>query len=246
MRRRRLNGLPGLAVGWGPITDVGAVARSEKLKAGLEKLTGVRGMTSREALDLLGQAIAESRRSANFSVLTIAPSSGSFGAGRLSVLDSPTYAAMMRGGAGETSSAETFDLPALLQSEDQEAVTIKVTDLISKNIARVLHLALEDVSVDRPLAEIGLDSLMALELGLNLQESLGFRLTLAGSTGQMTIAALTQEIIAQASQKPREEEGAATVVMLAHVHAEQLKDEHVQLLKGEIRKRIHEEKRALS
>ncbi len=246
VRRRRLNGLPGLAVGWGPITDVGAVARSEKLKAGLEKLTGVRGMTSREALDLLGQAISESRRSANFAVLTIAPSSGSFGAGRLAVLDSPTYAAMMRGGTGEASSAETFDLPALLQNEDHDAVSIKVTEMISKNIARVLHLALEDVSVDRPLGEIGLDSLMALELGLNLQESLGFRLTLAGSTGQMTIAALTQEIIAQASQKPRDEEGAATVVMLAHVHAEQLKDEHVQLLKGEMRKRIHEEKRALS
>ena len=50
-RRRRQEGLPALAIGWGPITDVGVVARSDKLQDNLKRLTGVSGMRAREALE---------------------------------------------------------------------------------------------------------------------------------------------------------------------------------------------------
>ena len=56
-RRRRREGLPALAIGWGPITDVGVVARNERLQSNLQKLTGVSGLKAREALDLMGQAL---------------------------------------------------------------------------------------------------------------------------------------------------------------------------------------------
>ena len=56
-RRRRAEGRPALSVGWGPIADVGVVARSERLSASLRKLTGASGLKAREALDLLGQAL---------------------------------------------------------------------------------------------------------------------------------------------------------------------------------------------
>ena len=56
-RRRRQAGLPALAIGWGPITDVGVVAENERLQAGLQKLTGVTGMRAREALEFMAQAL---------------------------------------------------------------------------------------------------------------------------------------------------------------------------------------------
>ena len=53
-RRRVAEGQKALAIGWGPITDVGVLARSERLRSRFQKLTGVRGMRAGEALDLMG------------------------------------------------------------------------------------------------------------------------------------------------------------------------------------------------
>ena len=70
-RRRRQNGLKALAIGWGPIIDVGVLANSERLRSRFQKLTGVLGMRARDALDLMAQALAlpsapESRRHDDF------------------------------------------------------------------------------------------------------------------------------------------------------------------------------------
>ena len=94
-RRRAGAGQKALAIGWGPITDVGVLARSERLRSRFQKLTGVHGMRAREALDLMGQALALPAAEC-LAVMTISPSDGLFSADRLAVLKSPTYASFVR------------------------------------------------------------------------------------------------------------------------------------------------------
>jgi acyl transferase domain-containing protein/NADPH:quinone reductase-like Zn-dependent oxidoreductase/acyl carrier protein/short-subunit dehydrogenase len=195
-RRRRQKGLPALAVGWGPIIDVGMVARSAKLQSGLQKQTGMMGMMSREALELMVQAIDQIAADPEAAVITISPSDANFGADRLAVLKSPTYANFINRGHRADGEVEIIDLLAVAAKEGVEGARRKVADVISTQLASVLHLQEEDISQVRPLGEIGLDSLMAVELVMNLEQIFAISIPLAGSSGGMTINDIADQIIA--------------------------------------------------
>jgi len=195
-RRRRSKGLPALAVGWGPISDVGVVAASDKLRGNLQRLTGVKGMTAREALDLLGQALAYPG-APELAVMTISPNDGGFSRTRLPVLRSPTYAAFVGDGGASDAASEALDIQALVRAGKTDAVRTAVADLAIRELAHVLHARPEDISRVRPLGDIGLDSLMSLEFVMNLEKALGIGISVAGAVGSLTIPALADEIVAQ-------------------------------------------------
>ena len=58
-RRRRQEGLPALAIGWEPITDVGVLVRKELVEFEHAEALGVRGMTAREGLEQMVQALTQ-------------------------------------------------------------------------------------------------------------------------------------------------------------------------------------------
>ncbi len=102
---------------------MGVVARSLKLQAGLEKLTGARGMTAREALELMAQALALPAQDPELAVMTIAHQDGAFDETRLAVLRSPTYASLVRAhGAQGDHGGEKIDLKRLIETEKIETV----------------------------------------------------------------------------------------------------------------------------
>jgi acyl carrier protein len=245
-RRRRQKGLPALAIGWGPITDVGVVARNQKLQSGLQKLTGVMGMRAREALELMAQALEQPADMPDTAVMTVSPNEGSFGAERLTVLRSPTYAnylsATSRTGEGD---GESIDLHALAASEGVEAARRKVGDVITAQLAHVLHLREEDISHVRPLGEIGLDSLMALELVMNLEGCFGIHIPLSGSSGGMTISDITDEIIAHVGLG-RDRDDAMVATLAEQHHQGEIDPAHIETLKGMMNEEGRTAKRLLS
>jgi phthiocerol/phenolphthiocerol synthesis type-I polyketide synthase C len=120
-RRRTAEGQKALAIGWGPITDVGVLARSERLRSRFQKLTGVQGMRAREALDLMGEALALPVAD-SLAVMTISPSEGLFSADRLPVLKSPTYARFVRDEHDGGEHARNLDFDAIARAEGMEGV----------------------------------------------------------------------------------------------------------------------------
>jgi NAD(P)-dependent dehydrogenase (short-subunit alcohol dehydrogenase family)/acyl carrier protein len=244
-RRRRQEGLPALAIGWGPIIDVGVVARSQKLKSNLQKLTGVSGLKAREGLDLMEEALARPSDLPELAVMTISPNEGSFGGGRLPILQSPTYAQLVsQSSGGAEGEGEKVDLNALIQSEGIDVTRRKVIDVIVAQLARVLHSREEDISRTRPLAEIGLDSLMALELVMKLEEVFGIHVSLSGSAGGLTVSAVADEIIAHVDTNFGREE--AAIATLAEQHAEKVEVSQVAALKELMTEESSNVKRLLS
>jgi len=217
-RRRRQEGRTALAVGWGPITDVGVLARSEALKSRFHKLMGVRGMRAAEALDLMAQAL-ELPSTRELAVITISPIEGTFTADRLQVLKSPTYANFVRGAQpGGENAVGSLDLHALVKRKGIDAARRALTGVIVTQLAQVLHAREEEISRVRPVGEIGLDSLMALEFAMSLEESFGIHVTLSSSIGTLTVSGLANEIICQLVLEPSQEN--AMVKSLAERHIE--------------------------
>ena len=240
-RRRRQKGLPGIAIGWGPILDVGAVARDEKLQSGLQRLTGVSGLRAREGLDLLAQALTRGADAP--AVITISPNDGSFATGRLPVLRSPSYAAY-RGGAQRDGAVDGgwVDLRTLAAGEGIEAARRKVADVVTAKLAHVLHMREGDISPVRALGDIGLDSLMALELVMNLEECFGISIPLSGASGGLTISSIADEIIAHI-ELDRDD---AVVSKLSEQHHGDIKPAQVKAVKEIMVREGRSQKRLLS
>ena len=93
----------------------------------------------------------------------------------------------------------------------------------------MLHFREEDINRVRPLADLGLDSLMALELAMNLEERFGVQFTLGGSSANLTVTSVTNEIIAQVNLD-HGTRGDATAMVMAEQHLENVGDEEVELL----------------
>jgi phthiocerol/phenolphthiocerol synthesis type-I polyketide synthase C len=217
-RRRAGAGQKALAIGWGPITDVGVLARSERLRSRFQKLTGVHGMRAREALDLMGQALALPAAEC-LAVMTISPSDGLFSADRLAVLKSPTYAGFVQEARDGGEGATHLDLDAIAQKEGLDGVRRKLTDVIVWQLARVLHTREDEISRTRPLGEIGLDSLMLLEFAMNFEETFGIHVSLTSSVGALTVASLANEVISQLDLKAPAEDAVVRAFADRHMTA---------------------------
>jgi len=230
-RNRRLRGLPALAVAWGIISDVGAAAQNEKARKQMMKLSAKKGMSesdamalvgmpAREALDLLGQALAESSDVADPAVLIVSSVGGRLRKEFAAVLRSPTYKEFVNQNDGDEASA--VDLRALLASEDMDSVRRKVTKIVVDQLGRVLHARPEDISRVRPMAELGLDSLMTLELAMDLEAAIGINFSMERSVGSLTIPNLVDEIIAQVSAGSDLEEEVPPSVIRPEVEGAQI------------------------
>ncbi len=192
-RQRRAAGLPALAVAWGGIDDVGLLARNRSLKEALASRAGVKGMSARHALDLMGEAL--SRRGED-AVLVIAEMNWATARSHLPLLSSPTYAELIReDAAAEADKREKVDIGALLAAHPPEEVRKTVVEVIVEEIARILRLPAESLNRSKPLSEIGLDSLMAVELGVSLEERLSLEAPLSTSASGFNVSELADHIL---------------------------------------------------
>lgn len=194
-RLRRERGQPGLALAWGAISDVGILARKQGLAEALSKRVGVKAMLARDALDLMAQALSETGSRPDRAVLAIG--SLDWGAARrLPALGSPSFAALTRDGSLVDAAERTsIDLKALVGSQPEDVVRKRVVEVIVEEIATVLRVPKQEISPTKRLSEIGLDSLMAIELATALQDRLELETPPSGSVGAMTTAALADHLI---------------------------------------------------
>lgn len=196
-RQRRSSGLKALAVSWGAITDTGYLARNTATADILKARTGAQSFTAREALRHLGRMLAQGDGAD--AVVTVAPIDWSSGAGArvLPVLVSPTFRAVRQQTAtAPASGSRKIDLAAETTALSEAEARRHVAGRIREAVASILRMPPGALDAARPLADMGMDSLMSLELKLALEERCGIDLPLGALSDSITINDLSVRVLA--------------------------------------------------
>ncbi|GAA4485162.1 type I polyketide synthase [Gluconacetobacter asukensis] len=184
IQRRRDAGLPGCAVRWGPIADAGFLERNEAAREALDRRLGARSMRSMAALDALPDLLASSDP---WPVLAEMDWQAT---GSLPILSEPLFGAVAR---RRDEDSDTGDLMSLLATASEERREEIVADLILGELTRIMQTDREALPMDQPLAELGMDSLTAVELALGLERRLG--VSLPGFAWQeMTVRRVARQV----------------------------------------------------
>ena len=195
-RQRRKNGLPALAVGWGAISDVGYLARNEDVKNAISTRTGTQQFTADQALNALSRLISMDEGSMNSAVVSVAPMDWEIAKGGLEILDTPSYVTIKRRASLSSQGAsESFDLAAMIEGKTMPEARALVSGLLAKEVSAVLRAPVEDINVKRPLTDLGMDSLMGVELRMSAQQKLGVDIPLASIANGVSIDDISSKIV---------------------------------------------------
>ncbi len=165
LRRR---GIPAISINWGALSESGVVARDERLSSGLAS-AGIAGLGDREALVALKKVLQSS--TAQVGVFSV--DWRNWHAAHPKLSEDPRFQHLNSGqleGGGDAVLAEFRKSLAGLSKEQRLRV---LEDQLQEVLASTLKMSKESVSPAKKLNEIGVDSLMVLELSLGIKEKIG-------------------------------------------------------------------------
>ncbi len=192
-RARRLEGFPGLAVGWGAISDVGHLTRETGKAAFVARMSGNVQMTARDVTVALDRLLAQGPT--DQAVVHVTPMRWTSSVAALRTLSGPTHRLLHTLGRGEGDGGEDKNLRDILQDLPRTKAEEKLSAFLVGRIARILHVSEQAINVNRPTTELGMDSLMGVELGLTLQEALGGDLPVSSVSEGLSIAQISARIV---------------------------------------------------
>ncbi|HTU20951.1 MAG TPA: type I polyketide synthase [Gemmataceae bacterium] len=177
---RRAHNLPALTVNWGYLGEVGYLAERPQLGEWLER-RGVRSFTVRQALTLLERALQ--RRAIQVGVMRVDWSRwrGLGVAGRVS----PRFAHLLRQENAACGLANTATKPQ----------AASLDSAIRNKVARVLGTSPDRLDDDKPLLNLGIDSLMAVELRNWIEQELRVNVPIMELMRSPSLARLTDLLL---------------------------------------------------
>ena len=195
-RQRRAEGRPALAIGWGPIEDAGYLAERPAILDSLARRLGARPVPAAQALAGLPAMVASG-------LPTVAFAETNWAEARrfLPILATPLFSESR---AKLSLSPVDESLAERLASLDAEAVLALLKTVVAEEAATILRLPGEGIDPLRPLSEIGMDSLMAVELRLALENRLRVDLPLVSLTEGTSVASIAARLAGAVSTGPRD------------------------------------------
>ncbi len=185
---RNAQGLPGLSIGWGAIGDVGYLRRNSDVARYLQQ-TGVGVIPVQDALTALGRLLGRDCGRITFANINWSLLARSSPA----LLAAPRTAALAALHADDKKSGQ--QLRAQLLGVAAAARAPIVTRFVREQIASVLKSRPDAVELDRPLVEVGLDSLTSFELKNRIEAELGTSLTIGAFLQRPTARHLVNVVL---------------------------------------------------
>ena len=192
-RMRRAQGLPATCVRWGPIADVGYLARNRHIKEALQSRMGGAELHSNAALDALEAMLLDDRSDLGVldldwrSLRRFLPNAAT-----------PKFSELIRaGGEGESEEDGVGDMRRLLAELPAEELQNTVVELLRAEIGEILRIAPDRIDASLSMQQMGLDSLMGVELVVAVENRFGTRLPVMALSDSPTIAKLAAWIITQ-------------------------------------------------
>lgn len=191
--KRIAMGLPATCVCWGAIGDVGFLARNKEIKEALQTRMGGTAINSDKALEKLEYLLITKRSGLGVmdldwrSLSRFLPSAGT-----------PKFseiASKSKGKDYEDESAE--DIHFLLNELSEDELQERFLQILKKELGDILRISPDRIDHTRSIYDMGMDSLMGVELVLALEARFGIRLPVMALKNNATITKLVQTIISR-------------------------------------------------
>jgi acyl transferase domain-containing protein/NADPH:quinone reductase-like Zn-dependent oxidoreductase/acyl carrier protein len=237
---RRALGLPATCIGFGPIADVGYLARNERVLAALVGRMGGQALKSDDALQALGALVGS--QAGNLAHLDLDWTT----LGRsLPTAYSPKFSELARlaavGEHGADAGESAQDVRRRLSELGAEDLQAELTTILRAEVAAILRIAPERIEPGVSLMDMGMDSLMAVELATSIESRLDVRLSALALSGGPTIESIIDRILR--TLQPGEDSAAAhagdaaiaaQVTQVIAQHAGELSAEHTAQVVDEV------------
>ena len=186
---RRALGLSGLSINWGPWGEIGMAARLDPEQWARMEAQGVFGLETQAALDMLGRLMA-APATASPRMAVLALDWPSYAARHAQSGQWPFLARLVQVAAPDGDSLRQR-LQRLPPAERRNLLIRVLSDLV----AEVLRLPRDEVAPRERLFDLGIDSLIAIELKNRLQGILGLGLSTTLLFDYPTIETLAQYLL---------------------------------------------------
>ena len=190
-RRRRAQGRTALAVAWGAISDAGVLARDSNTSEKLRNRLSLAMLTAKDALGKLGNYLADKEDDA---VRSCAPINWRR-ANELAVTRGASFS-LLRSKIEENEIATgNTSIAELISGQSDREAKATLVMILSGELGRILRLPGSSVDPSRPLVDLGMDSLMALELDMEVQSRYAISLPLLGLGAGVTLLDVVDKVL---------------------------------------------------
>lgn len=191
MGLRQQLGLAATNVRWGAIDDVGFLARNQKIKDALQGRMGGAALPASLALATLESMLVHKK-----SHLGVMELDWSALDRFLPTAHSPKFKDLAHLANAAENEGSQEDWAALIKELDPLALHTHISQLIRMEISTILRLAVDRIDPNQSIYDMGLDSLLGVELVLALEDTFGTRIPAMALTESPTITRLADKIIA--------------------------------------------------
>jgi len=241
--RRRAAGLPATCVRWGAIDDVGFLARNEKIKNALQGRMGGSALPSAAALAALEDVLLTGRSGMGVldldwrSLARFLPTAGT-----------PKFEFLARrstGGDGDDGQAD--DIAAMLETLEPPALHARIVEILKAEVGEILRLPADKIDASGSVYDLGLDSLMGVELAVALEARFGIRLPVMALSESPTIDRLAERLIRMLKGEAdgERDELEAQVARVAAQHAAEADARAIEQLAADLKSGTHASSRMI-
>jgi len=224
---RRGAGLAATCVKWGAIDDVGFLADNDKVKDALQNRMGGHALPSSLALRILEDMVLGER--SNMGVMELdwralsrfLPTSGQ-----------PKFGPIARRSKHDDDEGQSDDIALWVATLADDALHAKFVEILRHEVGDILRVAPEKIDPTQSIYDMGLDSLMGVELVMALEGRFGVRLPVMALNDSPTLAKLAERLgrmlkgeeTAEASEQKAAE---SRIAKIAQQHDADVSDEQV-------------------
>ncbi len=207
-RSRRAIGLPALAIGFGAIADTGFLARNDGVNEILSTRLGRSSLRGRDALAFVERLITADHGQVDEAVVMVADLDWAI-ASVLPIVQQPHFSAIPRNSlTSQSNDGEQVNLATMIKGKPVDDAHSILHHFLAGEIATILKVAEDSVTPDKALKDIGLDSLMAMELSTGFQQKTGVDIPLSGMGDHATVGDIVRKLYEKLQTRRSSEESA--------------------------------------
>jgi len=190
---RQQHNQAGMSINWGAIGSVGMLSQDSKIGDHLTQI-GLSPLSFNLGLNGMERAIATGQTNISISSQ---PDWGKWSGYEVNAVHSSRYRTVLEEAREEHDDSVKSRLSAKLAVLDQEVQTQVLVSLVSEVFATALKMPVGQIDPSRPLESLGVDSLMATEIRVSLDATLGVSVSALELIGSSSISALAQKCLDQ-------------------------------------------------